>query len=209
MEFKPPRNLISALRNNAPSTTLSENYGRRGEYYGGEDAETKGYKSIMLFIQIGLSDYNDLILEVVKLILSVQNDFQKKYSIVPAIFGKGLDLIHATKYFDMGYIEDRQAGSTLANILKTLTGTDKSDIPAIIPLLFPKTDMRSLYYGKTKFDRDDLMIIIGKKGEVVFAENLKDKLTNSVKKRILFVEIEENSVNWIFRNYEPEFLSLQ
>ena len=106
------------------------------------------------------------------MILSVQNDFQKKYSLVPALFGKGLDLIHATKYFDLGYITDRQAGSTFANLLKTLTGTNKSDIPAIIPLLFPKTDMRSLNYGKTKFECDDLMVINGKKGEVVIAENL-------------------------------------
>ena len=107
LDVKPTFSLISSLRRNAPSSTLSENYGRSGGYYGDEDEETTGYKSIMLFIQAGLSDYYDLILELVKLILSVQKGYRKKYQIVPAIFGRGDVFTNSTKYFDMGYSTDK------------------------------------------------------------------------------------------------------
>jgi len=52
---------------------------------------------------------------------------------------------------------------------------------AIIPELFPKTDMRSLYSGKIKIEKDDLLIIIGRKNEVIFSEDLKNKIKPSIK----------------------------
>ena len=205
IDFKPPQNLIQLIRRSAPSSTLSENYGRSGGYYGDEEEETSGYKAIMLYIQIGLAEYDELILEVVKLILVVHKGYRKKYPIVPAIFGKGTDFINYNRYFDLGYLTDRQSISTISDVLMNLTGTETSDVPAIIPDFFPKTDIRSLYHGKTLFENDDLMVIIGKKSEVIFAEHLKDKFTYAIKKRLLFVEIEENQINWIFKDYQPEF----
>lgn len=188
--IKPPKNLISKLRHNAPSGSISENFGRTVGYFGDSDDETKGYSAILIYIQLGLSESKELILEVVRLILSVQKDYRKKYQIIPAAFGKGKDFIHKKKYFNMGSYNDSQLDTKIVEEIRTLSSKKKSDVPAILPDFFPKTDIRSLYYGKTKFDKSDLMVIIGKKDEVFFAEHLQDKMTLSVKKRILFVEID-------------------
>ena len=66
--------------------------------------------------------------------------------------------------------------------------------PAIIPQLFPKTDMRSFYHGKTKIDKDDLLVIIGCKAEVFLNESLQGKIRGKLKKQILSVEIGEDEV---------------
>ena len=76
---------------------------------------------------------------------------------------------------------------------------------AIIPELFPKTDIRSLYSGKTKIENDDLLIIIGGKNEVFFSEDLKNKIKLSIKKHILLVEIENKNVNCFFKPKELNF----
>lgn len=201
--YKPPLALATTIRRNAPTSTLSENSGRSGGYYGDEDEETTGYKSVILLIQKGLAKYDELILEVVRLILAVQKGYRKKYAIVPAVFGQGADLINGTRYFDMGYYTDRQSDQTIADILNKLTGEEKSDVPAIIPYFFPKTDNRSLYGGKTAIDKNDLIIVIGRKGEVVFADDLEMMLTDSFKRRVLFVEIDDNSAEWLYQEFHP------
>jgi hypothetical protein len=204
---KPLKSLLSAIRQNAPSTTVSENYGRNAGYFGDYDESTRGYKAIMIYIQLGLSEYDELIIEVVRAILTIQKGYGKKYQIIPAAFGKGMDFILEGKYFDMGYTSDKLNDTKIAKELKNLSGTEKSEVPAIIPDFFPKTDIRSLYYGKTRFERSDMMAIIYKKDELAFAEILKDKFTYELKKRILFVEIEENNVNWHYKNFTPEFIN--
>jgi hypothetical protein len=205
--YKPPLALATKIRRNAPTSTLSENSGRSGGYYGDEDEETTGYKSVILLIQRGLADYGELILEVVNLILAVQKGHRKKYPIVPAVFGQGADLINSTRYFDMGYSTDRQSDRKIADVLIELTGEETSDVPAIIPYFFPKTDNRSLYGGKTTLDKNDLTVIVGMKGEVVFADDLEIILTDSFKRRILFVEIDDNSAEWLYQDFHSVFLN--
>jgi len=205
--YKPPLALATTIRRNAPTSTLSENSGRSGGYYGDEDEETTGYKSVILLIQKGLADYGELILEVVNLILAVQKGYRKKYAIVPAVFGQGTDLINGTRYFDMGYSTDRQSDRKIADVLIELTGDKKSDVPAIIPYFFPKTDNRSLYGGKTAHHKNDFTVIVGIKGEVVFADYLEIMLTDSFKSRILFVEIDDNSAKWQYQDFHSVFLN--
>ncbi|MFC2129986.1 hypothetical protein ACFLSQ_00980 [Bacteroidota bacterium] len=202
----PPKNLYLALKRNAPSSTFSENYGRRSGYYGDSDEETKGYKAILIYIQLGLSGYDELIREIVFLILKVQNDYVGKYPIIPAAFGKGNDFIHEKKSFKMGFYNDRQLDTKISKVIKNLSGKYKSDVPAIIPNFFLKTDIRSLYHGKIKFEKDDLMVIIGKKDEVFFNEQLQVKFKSWMKKRILFVEIDYDKVNWNYNIIEPKFI---
>lgn len=205
LDYKPPTNLRNELRRNAPSSTLSENYGRSGGYFGDYDEETVGYSSILIYIQLGLAEHYDIILEVVRLMLSIQSGYEKKYSLLPAAFGTGTDFIHKGKYFDLGYMTDNLLATKIAEALRDLSGTGKSEIPAILPEFFPKTDMRSLYSGKTSFDKKDFMVIIARKGEWVLAEHLQDKITYDFKKRILLVEIDEEAVNWKYRDVEFEF----
>ena len=75
--------------------------------------------------------------------------------------------------------------------------------PAIIPQLFPKTDMRSFYHGKIKIDKDDLLVIIGREDEVFLSESLQEKIRGKLKKQVLSVEIGQNEV--AFKTKEKVF----
>ncbi len=198
--------LSSRILADAPTKTVSENWGRQmGEYYD-EDLETSGYASVLLYVQLGLSEYGDLIKEVIKLIFQVQNEYIGRYVLLPVAFGKDNKFIHNKKYFNFGYRDGISGIGSVHKEVMNLTNTAISEVPAVIPDFFPKTDARSLYSGKVKFERDDLMIIVGKKSDVAFLEELRHRFTASIKKRILFVEIEENSVNWNYRKIEPKFV---
>jgi hypothetical protein len=205
--IKPTSTLFLKIRRDAPSSTLSENYGRTGGYYGDEDEETSGYSAVMIYVQLGLQDYYDVILEAVRLVLKVQLGYRKKYPIVISAFGKGIEFIHEGKYFEMGYMNDKFSDTKIAEKLKLLSSKDTSETPAVIHKLFPKTDMRSLYGGKTRFEQNDFMVIIAKKGELIFANELELLLKQSVKKRILVLEIDEKNVFWNYKIFDFKFFN--
>jgi len=204
--YKPPTDLVKRIRKNAPVVTVSENDGRHGGYFGDYDDDSRGYAAVVIYIQTGLSEYNELIKETVKVVLSVQNDCGRKYPLVVAAFGKGLEFIHEGKYFELGYHAQHSANDKITEVLERLSGAELSDNPAIIPDLFPKTDNRSLYNGKIKFGLKDLMVIIGKQNAVYFPESIGNQFNKQLKDRILDVEIGENSVNWLFKDFQPKFI---
>jgi len=204
MDYKPPRVLASDIKTFAPTHTVEGD--RRGYLDGDYDETYSGYKSVIIYIQKGLSDYSELIENVARLALNIQKGGGRKYPLIPVSFGQEEELTHEGKYFDLGYINDYLNDTEIAKALMRLS-TNKPVNPAIIPELFPKTDKRSLYYGKTEVNEDDLLIIIGKKDQVYFDKRIENKLKKSIQRRILFVEIAEDKINWIFRKYQPNFIN--
>ena len=206
MDYKPPRTLASKIKSFAPTHTVEGD--RRGYLDGGYDETYSGYKSVIIYIQKGLSDYSELIENVARLALQVQQEGGRKYPLIPVSFGQEDELTHEGKYFDLGYINDHLNDRKIAEALMRLS-TNKPVNAAVIPELFPKTDKRSLYYGKTSVTDEDLLIIIGKKDQVYFDKQIERRLKKRIQKRILFVEIAEDRVNWIFRKYQPNFISFK
>lgn len=204
--FKPSRILMNKIRDKAPSVDSTEGAGRRFGYYEDYDEAGRGYSSILFYVQLGLAEYKDLIHEIAKLIIYVQSGYSRRYTIIPAAFGKGRDFVSDKKYFDMAYSTSYLAHEKIAGTIAKLSGGEASDVPAVIPAFFQKTDARSLYYGKTQFERNDLMIILGKKGEVFFDAKLENSFRSDMKKRVLFVEIDDENVKWIFRDFEPAYI---
>lgn len=202
--YKPPQLLASKIKQDAPTRTVEAD--RRGYYGGGYDETYASFESVLIYIQKGLANYSELIENVVRLALQVQQESSRKYPLIPMSFGKEEELTHDGKYFDLGYANDSYNDTKITDALKKLS-TAKPANPAIIPQLFPKTDKRSLYHGKIKATYEDLLIIIGKKGQVYFDESLKHKLKKSMRQRILFVEIDEDNINWIYRKYQPDFIN--
>lgn len=199
---KPTQSLIRKIKQTAPSYSID---GYRRGYYGGGDEETSSsFESVLIYIQKGLGGYDELIKQVVRLIFKVQKDGTRKYPLIPMSFGDEPKLTHEGKYYDLGYLNDAYNDIKITKTLVRLSGTEKTD-NAIIPELFPKTDTRSLYTGKTRVTENDLLVIIGKKDQVFFEQSLEPKLIIKIKKHILFVEIEEDNINWIYKNYLPEF----
>lgn len=202
--YKPPQSLIRKIKQTAPSRSIDGD--RRGYYGGGSEETFSSFESVLIYIQKGLGNYSELIKEIVKLILKVQKGGGRKYPLVPMSFGNEQTLTHERKYFDLGYINDSYINNQILQALIRLSNTKQVN-PAVFPELFPKTDIRSLYSGKTKVTDKDLLVIIGKKDQVFFEQSIEPKLKLKIRKHILFVEIEDDKINWIFKNYFPLFIT--
>jgi hypothetical protein len=199
-----PAKIILKLMHAAPSYAVTENYGRRMGFYGDADETDSGYKSICIYVQNGLSEYNDLFKDVARGIFRIQSENRRKYPLIVFGFGKTNHLQHVGKYFEMGFLNDSLSVSKIAEELSNISGS-VSCSPAIIPEFFPKTGLLSLYSGKTRIEGDDLLIIIGHENEVFFNDTLQDKLTYSLKKRILLIEITKADVSYKISNFDFEF----
>jgi|TARA_B100002003_G_scaffold231112_1_gene241835 hypothetical protein len=192
--------LLYRISQDAPSYQAGEIYGR-SEGYG------RSYKCICIYVQNGLSNHLELFKIISKSIFKIQSNNKRKYPLLVFGFGDTEFLQHEKKYFDFGYVNSWHNANKVAETISRISGTKKVEM-AIMPELFPKTDIRSLYYGKTKIEPDDLLIIIGKKDEVSLDENLKKKNShriNKLKKRTLLVEILTKNVCF---NYKPMELFL-
>jgi hypothetical protein len=201
--YKPPQSLARKIKQTAPPHSTGGN--RRG-YYGDESEETfVSFESVIIYIQKGLEEYDELFKEVLYLVFKVQNDAGRKYPLIPMSFGGEDTLTHEQKYFVLGYSNDRFSQTKITKEIIRLTGK-KIINPSIIPELFPKTDIRSLYSGKTKVTDKDLLVIIGNKGQVFFDKSVEHNLRLKIKKNILFVEIDGSKVNWIYKIFSPTYI---
>ena len=197
-EIKFSSKLLHRISQDAPSYQAGEIYGRSEEY-------GRSYKSICIYVQNGLSNHIELFKVISKSIFKIQSNNKRKYPLLVFGFGDTEFLQHEKKYFDFGYVNSWHNANKVAEAISRVSGTKKVEM-AIISELFPKTDIRSLYYGKTKVEPDDLLIIIGKKDKVSLGEDLKKKIShrkNKLKKRTLFIELTNQNVIY---NYKPREL---
>jgi hypothetical protein len=209
LPFKVPSRIISALQSNAPSHSAGQRTNGYGTYR--DDGNTySGYNSVVLYIQNGLGAYKELIDEVLKAVQKVQQNVGKEYPLLPLGFGNSLTLQHEGKVIQMVPLNmiTFNAISKITEIVLRISESHQSSPPAIIPELFPKVDIRSLYNGKTRIDENDLLIIIGKEGQVYFNEELETKLNYRIKKHMLFVEIRGEEVNYILKNPDLKYIKL-
>ena len=198
-----PINVISYLSSNAPSYQFAENSYRRLGIGGIESDEyAASYSSVMIYIQYGLEAYNELIKRVLRGIFRLQSHGKRNYQIIPAGFGKNNELRNTENSFTItcGAVMPQK----LVNELMEITSSESSDVPAIIPALFPTPDNRKLKGRVNKFEGSSLLVIIGKKGEVQLEQSLKASMKRAVKKRVLFVELGEEEVNWYLCGKFPE-----
>jgi len=165
----------------------------------------RSYKSVIIYVQNGLADHIELFKVIAKSIFTIQSTGARKYPLLVFGFGSTKDLQHEKKYFDFGYLNDKYNIEKVAQTISRISGHN-SNKNSIIPALFPKTDMRSLYSGKTKIENDDLLIIIGKENEVLFNSELKHKINRSIKNHILFVDVDMEEVKWHFGKFEIQFI---
>jgi hypothetical protein len=202
-KFKVPFRIIQKLKITAPTYEVGENRGMRMDYHSEYEQTVSGYRAVCIYVQNGLSIYNDLFKEVAKGVFSIQTGNQRKYPLFVFGFGKTSHLQHENKYFDFGYLNDSSNVSRVAEAIANISGSIKCN-PAIISELFPKTGTAGLYRGKTSIEREDLLVIIGKENQVFLDETLKNTLYY-LKKQILLVEIGKDEVLFKTREINFEF----
>lgn len=201
-KIKIPGKIILKLRNDKPTYVISENYGRQSNFFGDYDESASGYKAVCIYVQNGLADYVDLFKEIARGVFNIQAGGKRFYPLVVFGFGKTIHLQHEKKSFDFGYMNDLANVTKVAEAISRISGSIPYK-PAIIPELFPKTDIRSLYHGKTRIERDDLLIIIGRENEIFLSDTLENTITYSFRKQTLLVEIDKENVSYKTRpNFE-------
>ena len=201
--YKMPSDVKREILRKAPIVTSSENSGRRFGDFSEYDSDSRGYNNILFYIQKGLSSYSELIEGILKPILQMQSEAAIKYRLIPFTFGIDDEPFYKGRCFNINY---QPSINKIVNVLLELTGDIQSQNPAIIPRLFPKsTTANKISDGKTGIkEKEDLLIVIGKKGEVFFDESIREE-TEKFRKKILSVEINNENVEWHFYNFKPEY----
>ena len=95
-----PNYLIQKISRDAPTYQISENYGRRGGYYGDSEEYGKSYKSICIYVQNGLCNETELFKIIAKSIFKIQSNNRRKYPLIVFGFGNTFNLQHENKFFD-------------------------------------------------------------------------------------------------------------
>lgn len=198
--FKIPNQLVNKIANNAPSHTSSENGYRRLGQFEDYNEEASGYKTICIFVQNGLFEETNVFIEISKAIFMFQRGNAREYQVFIFGFGQTPTLQHQKQFFTFGkYVGDSSNYKKVAEIISKVSG--QTDVnPAIIPEFFPKSDFTTLYgYNKTKIDREDLLIIIGRKDQVSLHSDLEQQMTNKIYKQTLYVELQDDAIQYNYR----------
>lgn len=173
--FAAPRHVVRSLRDRRPSRTTSENWGRPGGFYGDDDGTTSGYETALLYVRRGLGR-PEIIKPVIKFILEVQREYSARWTLVPMSFGWGDQLKHMGT--DIVMHCSMFADEILAPLCK-VAGDVVTPGEAIVPVLFPGTDLRSLYGGKVKATERDMLVFVDLAG----GPKLADDVTTTAKMR--------------------------
>ncbi len=199
-KLKIPASIISKLKYNAPTYDVSENYGRPGGFFGDYDERASGYKAVLIYIQNGLADYLPLFKNIARALFQIQEGCKRRYPLVVFGFGTTDYLQNDGKYFDFGYANDWYNDNKVAETMARISGSNRI-VPAIIPELYPKPGTQNPYKGKSRIDREDLLVIIGKIDEIFFCEKFAERITYNLRKQILFIELDEikNNVEFIYK----------
>lgn len=211
--FSAPWPIVRKATSRAPQRTVSENWGRQGGFYGDDDVTTRGYESVMLYVRKGLG-IPEIILPVVKFAFQVQQDLGAKWTLVPVSHGWGNELKHLGTDFPMRYLNESFRSNKIADAIGQMAENQIDPGPVVIRKLFPPTGLRSLYGGKIKVSRDDLLVFVDIEGDLKFDFRQRFRLGTSMQRQMVFVEVSPSldRASWDFASKrieftEPEILS--
>jgi hypothetical protein len=154
-----PYDFMRTAQHRAPSRTTSENWGRSSGGYGDEDSSTSGYGSVLLYVRKGLGR-RDIVEAAVQFARDVQKRAAMRWSIVPLSHGWDGPLKHLGTDVPM---RRHPAGSVVEDMIDqtcAMAGDVLDPGRTVVTALFPPTDIRSLYRGKTRVERGDLLVFI-------------------------------------------------
>ncbi len=151
--------MVRMARDRAPTRTTSENWGRSGGYHGDEDASTSGYGSVLLYVRRGLG-HPDIVEAAVHFIREVQRRTTRRWTLVPLSHGWDDGLRHLGTDVTMRRDMYSDVIARLSADTCAMAGDDADDGRTLVEALFPPTDIRSLYQGKTRVERSDLLVFV-------------------------------------------------
>ena len=165
------------------------------------ESEIRAYASVICYIQKGLGEENEIIEEAIKIILAIQGSSRlKNYYLHLFSFGWNDNKLHHKK--SAISIISRRNSTNITNELCKLAGSDSSGT-STIPALFPPT---SLYSKKSKATVNDLLVFVCKDRSVQLSGVSTDAY-NRVRRRSLWIFINNDNPEWEFGTFKPEIAS--
>lgn len=186
------------IKNAAPTLSISNSM-RRLTGQTAEEYSTAGYKCICVYVQRGLSDQKDLFKDIAKAIIRIQSEAEHTYHILTFGFGTSGQLSTETKAMAFAGYGNMIFNSKVAKSIADAAG-DVPESPAVIDELYPAQRVKGLGYWKSKIEKEDLLIIIGRKNEFVLSDSLKTVINSKMSKQILFAEIDADDMNYHYKD---------
>lgn len=159
IDLRAPSLLVRTARDRAPTRTSSENWGRSGGYHGEDDSSSSGYGSALLYVRRGLG-HPDIVGAAVHFIREVQRRATRRWTLVPLSHGWDGDLRHLGTDTPMRRDMYSDVIARLVADTCAMAGDEAALGRARVDALFPPTDIRSLYRGKTRVERGDLLVFV-------------------------------------------------
>jgi len=194
--FTAPASFIRNVRNRAPLKTISENWGRSIGYYGDADESTRIYRAILVYIEQGMGKASPLF-EGVRAFIEKVQPRSMHYIVLPMSFGDDEALHHDGKAIRVTSGLNRLTGRKFLETCVSVAGDEPAERP-YIPVLFPKTDYRSLYQGKVAVDRNDLLIFLNNDSSLQFSEKAGSAARRYRKQAVVVDYREGDSATWSF-----------
>ena len=183
--FAAPYRIIRRIRNYAPSRTISENWGRSGGFYGDEDETTSGYESVLIYVRRGLGR-PEIITPVIGFALEVQREYSARWTLIPLSYGWGDEL----KHMGTDIVMNRSMrADKVTPVLCEVAGDVVEPGAAVVPKLFPRTDIRSLYQGKVSVTERDLLLFVDLEDGPQLADGIR--ISGQMKRRTVMVSVNE------------------
>lgn len=183
--FAAPYQIIRRIRNQAPSRTISENWGRSGGFYGDEDESTSGYDSVLIYVRRGLGR-PEIIAPVIEFALEVQREYSARWTLIPLSYGWGDEL----KHMGTDIVMNRSMrADKITPVLCEVAGDVVEPGAAVVPKLFPRTDIRSLYQGKVRVTDRDLLVFVDFEDGPWLAEGIR--ISGQMRRRTVVVRLNE------------------
>lgn len=195
IDLRAPSGVVRLARHRAPTRTTSENSGRSGGFYGDEDSSTSGYGSVLLYVRKGLGS-PEIVTAAVSFVREVQRHTTRRWTLVPMSHGWSDRLRHLGTDTLMRrnmpeHVVDKLIADTCA-----IAGADIDNGHNPVTALFPPTDIRSLYQGKTCVERDDLLVFVDREAPV-FSDGA-DKTAQRMRRQVvlMMVALDGSGVRW-------------
>jgi hypothetical protein len=184
--FAAPYQIIRRIRNQAPSRTISENWGRSGGFYGDEDESTSGYESVLIYVRRGLGR-PEIIAPVIEFALEVQREYSARWTLIPLSYCWGDELKHMGTDIVMN---QSMRADKITPVLCEVAGDVVEPGAVVVPKLFPRTDIRSLYQGKVRVTDRDLLVFVDFEDGPQLAEGIL--ISGQMRRRTVVVSVNED-----------------
>jgi len=147
---------------------------------------------VLIYVRRGLGR-PEIITPVIEFAIEVQREYSARWTLIPLSYGWGDEL----KHMGTDIVMNRSMrADKITPVLSEVAGDVVEPGSAVVPKLFPRTDIRSLYQGKVRVTERDLLVFVDLEGGPHLADGIR--LSGQMRRRTVVVSVNEalDAVEW-------------